>query len=87
MARKKQAAPAAKVKKAAKEPPVRLFGQEFIDAEEAFFKTLPKRYHTGVRDLLNKLQLWDMQVFINIAAELHKRIPEPKTDKNYAKGM
>lgn len=45
---------------------VRLFGQEFLDAEDVAFKKLPKRHHAMVRDLLNKLQLWDLQVFLNI---------------------
>jgi hypothetical protein len=47
----------------------RFYGEEFMDAERKLFAKLPKKYHVDVRDVLSKLQLWDMLVFLNVHGE------------------
>jgi hypothetical protein len=48
----------------------RFYGEEFMDAERKLFAKLPKKYHVDVRDVLSKLQLWDMLVFLNVHGEI-----------------
>lgn len=50
----------------------RLYGQEFIDAELRIMRQIPKKYRGRVRELVNRMQLWDITVFMNIVRELAK---------------
>lgn len=57
----------------------RLYGQEFIDAELRIMRQIPKRYRGCVRELVNRMQLWDINVFMNIAREQVKPA-QPKAE-------
>jgi hypothetical protein len=68
-----------------KKPEPRLFGEEFITAEEKVFAKLPKKYHGDVKDLLNRLQLWDMVVFLNVSNSTALAHERAKAKKKSAK--